>query len=228
MTPGTARAAVAELNLDHDPQLVQNIAGPPNPTANLSLGVTHAPYTRVLDRFAADGYLAIAPAIFDRGERGFDVDYEPEGMARGFALAQKIDREAMLLDVAAAVGAALVGDRLFPRVAGMRRRRDQHRQRRLLPGLHLGRHIENPPDERAFYRSHLGPVHPHVGGVVDPFKIEPDLPARIIRRHGELGALDRLHPVIDADAVECGDLAVLALEALGHDGKITLDALFMG
>ena len=32
------------------------IAGPANRAANLSLGVTHAPYTRVLDRFAADGY----------------------------------------------------------------------------------------------------------------------------------------------------------------------------
>ncbi len=32
------------------------IAGKPSPAANLSLGVVHAPYTRVLDRFAADGY----------------------------------------------------------------------------------------------------------------------------------------------------------------------------
>jgi uncharacterized protein len=34
----------------------ETIAGPPSPVANLRLGVTHAPYTRVLDRFAADGY----------------------------------------------------------------------------------------------------------------------------------------------------------------------------
>ena len=60
----------------------------------------------VADGFAADGYLAIAPAIFDRAERGFDVGYEPEAMARGRDLAQKIDRETMLLDVAAAVEAA--------------------------------------------------------------------------------------------------------------------------
>ena len=32
------------------------IAGAPNPDADLALGVTHAPYRRVLDRFAADGY----------------------------------------------------------------------------------------------------------------------------------------------------------------------------
>ncbi|MFC0624219.1 metallophosphoesterase [Kribbella deserti] len=32
------------------------IAGPVDPTADLSIGVTHAPYLRVLDRFVADGY----------------------------------------------------------------------------------------------------------------------------------------------------------------------------
>ena len=66
----------------------------------------------VADGFAADGYLAIAPAIFDRGERGFDVGYEPETMARGRDLAGKIDREAMLLDIAAAVAAAKAGGKV--------------------------------------------------------------------------------------------------------------------
>ncbi len=66
----------------------------------------------VADGFAADGYLAIAPAIFDRGERGFDVGHEPASMERGRALAQKIDREAMLLDIAAAVEAAKAGGKV--------------------------------------------------------------------------------------------------------------------
>src|SRR3954469_15219375 len=43
-----------------DPHLTRDrydtIAGQPNQAANLTLGLTHAPYTRVLDRFAADGY----------------------------------------------------------------------------------------------------------------------------------------------------------------------------
>jgi predicted MPP superfamily phosphohydrolase len=43
-----------------DPHLSRDrydaIAGPASPAANLTLGLTHAPYTRVLDRFAADGY----------------------------------------------------------------------------------------------------------------------------------------------------------------------------
>ena len=46
----------------------------------------------VADGFAADGYLAIAPAIFDRAEPGFDVGYGPEAMAHGRALAGKTAR----------------------------------------------------------------------------------------------------------------------------------------
>ena len=49
-----AAAGVDDPHLGRD--RYETIAGPPSPVANLSLGVTHAPYTRVLDRFAADGY----------------------------------------------------------------------------------------------------------------------------------------------------------------------------
>jgi predicted MPP superfamily phosphohydrolase len=49
-----AAAGVDDAHLERD--RYDTIAGSPNPAANLSLGVTHAPYTRVLDRFAADGY----------------------------------------------------------------------------------------------------------------------------------------------------------------------------
>ena len=37
----------------------------------------------VCDGFAADGYVAIAPALFDRYERGVDMGYTPEDIARG-------------------------------------------------------------------------------------------------------------------------------------------------
>jgi carboxymethylenebutenolidase len=60
----------------------------------------------VADGYAAEGYLAVAPAIFDRGERDADLGYGPEGFARGRELAAKIPREATLVDVAAAVEAA--------------------------------------------------------------------------------------------------------------------------
>lgn len=49
-----AAAGVDDPHLERD--RYDTIAGPANGAANLTLGVAHAPYTRVLDRFAADGY----------------------------------------------------------------------------------------------------------------------------------------------------------------------------
>ena len=60
----------------------------------------------VAEGYAAEGYLAIAPAIFDRGERDVDLAYGPDGFARGRAIVEKIPREAMLLDIGAAIEAA--------------------------------------------------------------------------------------------------------------------------
>ncbi|MBJ7339506.1 metallophosphoesterase [Mycolicibacterium sp.] len=49
-----AVAGVDDPHLSRD--RYDTVAGPASPAANLRLGLTHAPYTRVLDRFAADGY----------------------------------------------------------------------------------------------------------------------------------------------------------------------------
>ncbi len=49
-----AAAGVDDPHLERD--RYDTIAGPASPGANLTLGVAHAPYTRVLDRFAEDGY----------------------------------------------------------------------------------------------------------------------------------------------------------------------------
>ena len=49
-----AVAGVDDPHLSRD--RYETIAGPTSPAANLTLGLTHSPYTRVLDRFAADGY----------------------------------------------------------------------------------------------------------------------------------------------------------------------------
>ncbi len=49
-----AAAGVDDPHIERD--RYDTIAGKANPAANLRLGLTHAPYTRVLDRFAADGY----------------------------------------------------------------------------------------------------------------------------------------------------------------------------
>lgn len=56
----------------------------------------------VADRFAAEGYVAIAPALFDRAEPGFDASYGPESAAKGRGFVQKIGYPAMLRDVDAA------------------------------------------------------------------------------------------------------------------------------
>jgi len=64
-------------------------------------GVNHH-IRSVADRFAAAGYLAVAPAVFDRVEPNVDLGYTPEGIQQGMAIAGKVDREKALLDVAAA------------------------------------------------------------------------------------------------------------------------------
>lgn len=59
---------------------------------------------KVADGYAADGYLVIAPALFDRVEAGVMMDqYTPETMQRGFGLMQKVNIDDGLKDVAAAV-----------------------------------------------------------------------------------------------------------------------------
>jgi len=56
----------------------------------------------VCEGFAADGYVAIAPALFDRYEPGVDIGYTPEDIAKGRALKALARLEHVLLDVAAA------------------------------------------------------------------------------------------------------------------------------
>jgi len=56
----------------------------------------------IADGFAADGYLAIAPAMFDRLERGVDLGYAEDDRTRGKALKARAAFEPALLDVAAA------------------------------------------------------------------------------------------------------------------------------
>ena len=56
----------------------------------------------VCDGFAADGYLAIAPALFDRSERGVDIGYAEADVARGRELKARAPLDAALMDIAAA------------------------------------------------------------------------------------------------------------------------------
>jgi carboxymethylenebutenolidase len=67
----------------------------------------------VCDGFAADGYAATAPALFDRYERGVEIGYAPDDIARGRALKGRAQIDAALKDIAAArdalAGAGRIG-----------------------------------------------------------------------------------------------------------------------
>ena len=66
----------------------------------------------VAEGFARDGYLALAPALFDRRDRGLELGYEAEDVARGRALKGATSWEEVAEDTAAAIealGVALSG-----------------------------------------------------------------------------------------------------------------------
>jgi carboxymethylenebutenolidase len=72
---------------------------------------------RVADGFAADGYVALAPALFDRVERGVAIGYGPEDIERGRGIRMEIPIDDMVKDVRAAVR-ALAGEGLRVGVVG--------------------------------------------------------------------------------------------------------------
>jgi carboxymethylenebutenolidase len=74
-------------------------------------GVNHH-IRSVADAFAREGYLAIAPAMFDRVSRGVELDYSPAGTAKGRELRAAIPLDAAMADVAAAVAAASAAGRV--------------------------------------------------------------------------------------------------------------------
>ena len=66
----------------------------------------------VTDKFAAEGYLAVAPGIFEHLEPKFEVGYDAESRARGMAVVGKAGREQVLRDVAAAIEVAKAGGKV--------------------------------------------------------------------------------------------------------------------
>lgn len=61
---------------------------------------------RTTDGFAADGYVAICPALFDRLGKGIELGYTPDDVAKGRELRGKIAWDAVLADMASAIKAA--------------------------------------------------------------------------------------------------------------------------
>ena len=67
-------------------------------------GVNHH-IRAVCDRFAAQGYVAVAPAIFDRIERNFQSGYSPDEIAVARKFVANPNWKAMLMDTQAAIDA---------------------------------------------------------------------------------------------------------------------------
>jgi carboxymethylenebutenolidase len=65
-------------------------------------GVNHH-IRNVVDQYAARGYVAIAPAVFDRGQADVDLGYTAADIAVAREIRAKVPTEKMLLDIEAAV-----------------------------------------------------------------------------------------------------------------------------
>lgn len=64
----------------------------------------------VADRYAANGYTALAPALFDRAEKSVELGYDMEGIQAGAGIARgKLDPKETMLDTQAAID-YLAGD----------------------------------------------------------------------------------------------------------------------
>jgi carboxymethylenebutenolidase len=57
----------------------------------------------VADSYARDGFVAVAPALFDRLERGVELKYEGEDMQKAMSLAKRLNMDDLLKDTAAAI-----------------------------------------------------------------------------------------------------------------------------
>jgi carboxymethylenebutenolidase len=58
---------------------------------------------KVTDGYAADGYVAIAPALFDRVRRGIELGYSDATMQEGRGYVKQLKREQIIADLGAAI-----------------------------------------------------------------------------------------------------------------------------
>ena len=66
----------------------------------------------VADGYAKDGYLAVAPAMFDRLQRGYDTGYSQPEIQAGVAVMQKLEPKNSMADVQAAIAEASKGGKV--------------------------------------------------------------------------------------------------------------------
>jgi carboxymethylenebutenolidase len=60
---------------------------------------------KIADAFAAKGYVAIAPSLFDRVQAGVALSYDEEGFSAGLAVLEQLDDAKALADIQASVDA---------------------------------------------------------------------------------------------------------------------------
>lgn len=82
------------------------VAGPADAKAGVVViqeifGVNHH-IKDMADRLGAAGYAVVAPAVYDRVEKNFDVGYTPEDIAKGRDVRMKLNDSQLMLDVEAA------------------------------------------------------------------------------------------------------------------------------
>jgi carboxymethylenebutenolidase len=82
------------------------VAGPENATKGIVVlpeifGINHH-IQDMADQFGAAGYKAIAPALFDRAEKGVDLGYGPDDRKKGFGLRGQITDDQSIADITAA------------------------------------------------------------------------------------------------------------------------------
>jgi len=96
-----------DLTADDGHKLSAYVAGSPDAPSSVVIiqevfGV-NSHIRSVVDLYADLGFLAIAPAMFDRAERGVELEYTEEGMAAGFAVRDQINWLVTPRDIGAAV-----------------------------------------------------------------------------------------------------------------------------
>jgi carboxymethylenebutenolidase len=146
----------------------------------------------VCDAFGAEGYAVVAPALFDRVERGVELGYQPGDVARGRDLRAKVSEDGTLADIEAA--AIALGD-----------------IKRGIVGYCWGGTVAWWGATRS--HSFLAAVGWYGGGIAGTRNEVPSCPVEL-----HFGALDASIPLSDVEAIKAAhpDIPVYVYPGAGH------------
>ena len=154
-------------------------------------GVNHH-MRQVSDRFASFGYRVLCPAIFDRAERGVELDYSQESAQKGLALRAQIEEANVMRDIEATAA------HLAPRPTG-------------IIGYCWGGTIAWWGATRS--KSFKAAIGWYGGGIVATKEAQPNCPVQL-----HFGAEDKGIPLDDVKAMQQSqpDLPIFIYEGAGH------------